>query len=143
MASARDVAAKALGKPLPAGCEVHHINQDAKDNRPQNLVICQDKAYHHFLHARMRAKGLKKPYKLPSAYIFRGIDDDLWRKCKGKAALEGRTMRQVIMALIDAWLNPSQDIGTKDQAALCAFCAAALPHNADVCDSCGWIVGKV
>lgn len=49
----------ALGKPLPPGAEVHHINGD-KDNPNAKLVICQDSAYHALLHLRtklLRAGG--------------------------------------------------------------------------------------
>lgn len=49
------IAEKALGHYLPLGAEVHHVNEDKLDNRNCNLVICQDKAYHLFLHANKRA----------------------------------------------------------------------------------------
>ena len=48
-------AEKALGRPLPAGAVVHHADGSKADDAP--LVICQDQAYHRFLHARMRVKA--------------------------------------------------------------------------------------
>jgi hypothetical protein len=42
----------ALGKPLPAGSEVHHADGSMASDAP--LVICQDEAYHKLLHVRMR-----------------------------------------------------------------------------------------
>lgn len=48
-------AEKAIGKPLPAGAVVHHADGNKLNNKNSNLVICQNRAYHNILHARMRA----------------------------------------------------------------------------------------
>lgn len=61
------VAATALGKPLPRGAVVHHVNEVKTDNRPSNLVICQSQAYHMLLHKRLEA--------------LRATGHANWRKC--------------------------------------------------------------
>ncbi len=48
------IAEKALGKRLPKGVLVHHVNEVKTDNRPENLVICTI-SYHTLIHQRMRA----------------------------------------------------------------------------------------
>lgn len=48
------VATRALGRPIPVGAEVHHVDGDKRNNAPANLVICQDMAYHQLLHRRAR-----------------------------------------------------------------------------------------
>lgn len=58
------LAEKALGKPLPKGAVVHHLNELPWDNHtPLNLVICPDQAYHMLLHKRARDLGLSKFWK--------------------------------------------------------------------------------
>lgn len=49
------LAERALGRPLPKGAEVHHVDEDITNNAPWNLVICPDHAYHRLLHMRGEA----------------------------------------------------------------------------------------
>ena len=53
------LAQKALGRQIPKGVVVHHMNEINHDNHtPFNLVICPDQAYHRLLHKR--ANEMKK-----------------------------------------------------------------------------------
>lgn len=59
------VAERALGKHLPPGSCVHHIDGNGSNNNPSNLVICQDNAYHKLIHKRERSlKACGDPNKL-------------------------------------------------------------------------------
>ena len=44
-----------IGKPLPNKSEVHHVDGNRGNNKNNNLVICEDRAYHFSLHRRKRA----------------------------------------------------------------------------------------
>lgn len=51
----RIVAERALGRPLPPGAVVHHVDEDRLNNAGSNLVICPDNKYHRLLHVRIDA----------------------------------------------------------------------------------------
>lgn len=64
------LAERALGRALPAGAEVHHVNDDRADNSRGNLVICNDHRHHMLMHARarvVRAGGHPELHKICSA----------------------------------------------------------------------------
>lgn len=61
------IAESALGRILPDKARVHHINGDGHDNRTKNLVICEDDAYHMFIHQRHRA--------------LQACGNSRWRRC--------------------------------------------------------------
>lgn len=49
------VAGLAMGKAVPERAQVHHVNGVKTDNRPANLVVCEDLGYHRLLHQRADA----------------------------------------------------------------------------------------
>lgn len=63
----RLVAEKAIGHYLHPRHPVHHVNGDVNDNRPSNLVICENGGYHSLLHLRQGA--------------LEACGDPSWRSC--------------------------------------------------------------
>lgn len=101
------VAERALGRRLPKGACVHHVDENRRNNDPTNLVICPDNAYHRLLHKRMaaydacgHADWLKCPfckqYDAPSNLVMRERSgrpgNFTWHhaKCKAEHSKEKR-----------------------------------------------------
>ena len=56
----RLIAEQKLGRRLKPNKEVHHINEDTTDNRPENLEVCLNLAEHKLKH-RKACVGYRKP----------------------------------------------------------------------------------
>jgi hypothetical protein len=50
----RIIVYNAIGKPLPPKAEIHHVDLNRSNNQNTNLVVCENRAYHHLLHVRKR-----------------------------------------------------------------------------------------
>ena len=49
------IAEKVLSRRLKNKEQVHHVDENGLNNKPSNLVICPDAAYHRLLHRRQAA----------------------------------------------------------------------------------------
>jgi len=68
----RELAERALGRPLPSEVEIHHFDGDGTNNAPGNLVVCPNKQYHKLLHMRQRAlEASGDPAKRKCGYCHR------------------------------------------------------------------------
>ncbi len=61
------IAEEATGNPIPKGVVIHHVDGTKNHDVNTNLVVCENDAYHQFLHQRKRA------------YV--GCGHAAWRKC--------------------------------------------------------------
>jgi len=48
------IAERVLGRRLPRGAQVHHFDENERNNAHSNLVICPSMAYHKLLHYRAK-----------------------------------------------------------------------------------------
>ena len=95
------IAERALGRYLPDGAEIHHVDENKRNNANRNLVICQDSAYHKLLHVRTRV-------------LKAGGDPDTERICSlGKH-----------LAAVTAFNRRTANVGTGVQSA-CRACMGA------------------
>ncbi len=62
------VVEKAIGKFIPEKAVIHHIDGNPSNNSIGNIVLCENQAYHLFLHLRIRA--------------IRACGNPSWRICK-------------------------------------------------------------
>ncbi len=69
------VAEAALGKPIPSGSIVHHVDGDNWSNTSTNLVVCQDQRYHKLLHMRERAVAAGYPPNYRPCAYCKEFDD--------------------------------------------------------------------
>jgi hypothetical protein len=59
-------------------------------------------------HPRRLSDGLRRGRRrrdTPATYLLRGIPPRLWRQAKIRAASEGRTLRDVLLDLLDRWTS--------------------------------------
>jgi len=91
---------------LPKKAVVHHVNEIKIDNKPQNLVACENQSYHCLLHKRKRAIGACghanwllcqycKQYDDPKN-LYIGTKGRNWHKeCKNKFARNLRKKNKI------------------------------------------------
>lgn len=54
----REVIKRVIGKEIPRGAIPHHVDYNKSNNKNNNLVLCNDRAYHNLIHRRTDALRL-------------------------------------------------------------------------------------
>jgi len=111
--SHRIIAEKAMGKSLPEGVVVHHVDGNRANNGPSNLVICPDEGYHKLLHRRQKAMETSGHADFLKCVFCKKYDDPInlhvpveWganvyhRDCANRYAKDRRKLNQTISSSI-------------------------------------------
>lgn len=84
-----------LGFELPKGVVIHHWNEIKTDNRNENLLVCQDRAYHNLIHARMRAYDACGNASFRPCVVCKKYDDVKNMKNKGHSECLSKRTREI------------------------------------------------
>ena len=82
------VVEQVLGRYLEACHPIHHVNENRQDNRPSNLVVCQDNAYHRLLHVRLKAREACGNPNYRQCLFCKAWDDPLCLNERGQSTWE-------------------------------------------------------
>lgn len=92
----RLVMERIVGRPLEGSEQVHHINLDPGDNRPENLFLCRDGSQHRRIHNQLGSvltqRGLVKRL-LELGVVTFDTSQGVYRVCEtGKSRLVSRAL---------------------------------------------------
>lgn len=81
---ARHVVREVLGKSLPEGAEIHHIDGNPANNSNDNLVVCENHSYHKLLHSRIQSLLDCGNAKLKNCWLCKRYDTPENLKLSGR-----------------------------------------------------------